>query len=201
MSPEVDLSGGGEWLSDSISFHMHSEESAPTLRLQFEDGTDKVGLNFDPEADGGWHHYKFALADFTYWDGSTSFDTSSITVFQVLGEGNGSSGRTFHFDNVWTGHPDFDVIAPDAPQNIGAVPANYYNLVTWADVSGESDEFYDVFASSEPITDIDGSGVELVASNVLEGSQAAVHYLYSPLEDAPVSYYYCLLYTSPSPRD
>ena len=51
---------------------MHSEESAPTLRLQFEDGTDKVGLNFDPEADGGWHHYQFALADFSYFDGSTS---------------------------------------------------------------------------------------------------------------------------------
>lgn len=193
MSPEVDLSGGGEWLSDSLGFHMHSEESAPTLRLQFEDGTDKVGLNFDPEADGGWHHYKFALADFTYWDGSTSFDTSSITVFQVMGEGNGSSGRTFHFDNVWTGTPDFDVIAPDAPGNIGAVPANYYNLVTWADVGGESDEFYHVYASSEPISDLDDSGVELVASNVLEGSQAAVHYLYSPLEDAPVSYFYAVV--------
>ena len=193
MSPQVDLSGGGEWLSDSLSFHMHSEESAPTLRLQFEDGTDKVGLNFDPEADGGWHHYKFALADFTYWDGSTSFDTSSITVFQVMGEGNGSSGRTFHFDNVWTGTPVFDLIAPDAPGNVGAVPANYYNLVTWADVGGESDELYHVYASSEPIADLDDSGVELVASNVLEGSQATVHYLYYPLEDTPVTYYYAVV--------
>ena len=110
-----------------------------------------------------------------------------------MGEGNGSSGRTFHFDNVWTGTPDFDVIAPDAPGNIGAVPANYYNLVTWADVGGESDEFYHVYASSEPITDLDDSGVELVASNVLEGSQAAVHYLYSPLEDSPVSYFYAVV--------
>ncbi|GIS40037.1 hypothetical protein Ct9H90mP12_2310 [bacterium] len=85
------------------------------------------------------------------------------------GEGNGSSGRTFHFDNVWTGHPDFDVIAPDAPQNIGAVPANYYNLVTWADVGGESDELYHVYCSPEPISDINDGVVELVASNVLEG--------------------------------
>ena len=197
MTPAVDFSSGGEWQSDSISFHMHSEESAPTLRLQFEDGTDKVGLNFDPEADGGWHHYQFALADFTYWDGSTTFDTSAVTVFQVMGEGNGASGRTFHFDNVWTGHPDFDVIAPDAPENIGAVPANYYNLVTWSDVSGESDELYHVYASEEPITDL-GGAVELVASNVLEGSQAAVHYLYSPLEDATVSYYYAVICVDPA---
>ena len=103
MAPAVDFSSGGEWLSDSLSFHMWSEAEAPTLRLQFEDGTDKVGFNFTPDAAGGWHHYKFALADFSYWDGSTAFDTSAVTVFQVLSEGNGASGRTFHFDNVWTG--------------------------------------------------------------------------------------------------
>jgi len=193
MTPAVDFSSGGEWLSDSLSFHMWSEADAPTLRLQFEDGTDKTGFNFTPEAAGGWHYYKFALADFSYWDGSTAFDTSAVTVFQVLSEGNGASGRTFHFDNVWTGNPDFDVIAPDAPENIGAVPANYYNLVTWSDVSGESEELYHVYASADPITDVDGEGVELVAANVLEGSQAAVHYLYAPLNDASVSYYYAVI--------
>ena len=193
MAPAVDFSSGGEWLSDSLSFHMWSEADAPTLRLQFEDGTDKTGFNFTPEAAGGWHHYKFALADFSYWDGSTAFDTSAVTVFQVLSEGNGASGRTFHFDNVWTGNPDFDVIAPDAPENVGAVPANYYNLVTWSDVSGESEELYHVYASADPITDIDAIGVELVAANVLEGSQAAVHYLYAPLNDASVSYYYAVV--------
>ena len=103
MTPPVDFSSGGEWKYDSLSFHMWSEAEAPTLRLQFEDGTDKVGFNFTPDAAGGWHHYKFALADFSYWDGSTAFDTSAVTVFQVLSEGNGASGRTFHFDNVWTG--------------------------------------------------------------------------------------------------
>lgn len=193
MTPAVDLSSGGEWLSDSLSFHMWSEADAPTLRLQFEDGTDKAGFNFTPESAGGWNHYKFALVDFSYWDGSTAFDTSAITVFQVLSEGNGASGRTFHFDNMWTGNPEFDIIAPNAPENISAVPANYYNLVTWADVSGESDELYHVYASVDPITDVSGSTVELVAQNVLEGSQAAVHYLYAPLNDASVSYYYAVV--------
>ena len=193
MAPAVDFSSGGEWSSDSLSFHMWSEADAPTLRLQFEDGTDKVGLNFTPEAAEGWNHYSFPLSDFVYFDGSTAFDTSAVTVFQVLSEGNGASGRTFHFDNVWTGNPDFDVIAPDAPENVGAVPADYYNLVTWSDVSGESDELYHVYASADPITDVDAGGAELVAANVLEGSQAAVHYLYAPLNDASVSYYYAVV--------
>tara|TARA_S200000501_G_C20860344_1_gene759484 strand:+ start:1254 stop:3725 length:2472 start_codon:yes stop_codon:yes gene_type:complete len=193
MTPAVDLASGGEWLSDSLSFHMWSEADAPTLRLQFEDGTDKAGFNFTPESAGGWNHYKFALADFSYWDGSTAFDTSAITVFQVLSEGNGASGRTFHFDNMWTGTPTFDIIAPNAPENISAVPANYYNLVTWADVGGESDELYHVYASNDPITDVHADGVDLVAENVLEGSQAAVHYLYAPLNDASVSNYYAVV--------
>ncbi|MDP6169882.1 MAG: T9SS type A sorting domain-containing protein [Candidatus Marinimicrobia bacterium] len=193
MAPAVDFSSGGEWSSDSLSFHMWSEADAPTLRLQFEDGTDKVGLNFTPEAAEGWNHYSFPLSDFVYFDGSTAFDTSAVTVFQVLSEGNGAAGRTFHFDNVWTGNPDFDVIAPDAPENVGAVPADYYNLVTWSDVSGESDELYHVYASADPITDVDAGGAELVAANVLEGSQAAVHYLYAPLNDASVSYYYAVV--------
>ena len=193
MAPAVDFSSGGEWLSDSLSFHMWSEADAPTLRLQFEDGTDKVGLNFTPEAAEGWHHYSFPLSDFVYFDGSTAFDTSAVTVFQVLSEGNGAAGRTFHFDNMWTGNPDFDVIAPDAPENVGAVPADYYNLVTWSDVNGESDELYHVYASADPITDVDAGGAELVAANVLEGSQAAVHYLYAPLNDASVSYYYAVV--------
>lgn len=193
MAPAVDLLSGGEWQSDSISFHMHSEADSPQLRLQFESGEDgKVGLNFTPDASGGWHHYKFPLAGFIDWDGTTNFDTSTVSVFQILSEGNGASGRTFHFDNVWTGSPDFDVIAPNAPENVGGVPATYYNLVTWSDVSGESEELYHVFASSDPISSLDADGVEMVASNVLEGSQAAVHYLSAPLEDTPVSYYYAV---------
>ena len=198
MAPAVDFSSGGEWLSDSLSFHMWSEADAPTLRLQFEDGTDKVGLNFTPEAAEGWNHYSFPLSNFVYFDGSTVFDTSAVTVFQILSEGNGAAGRTFHFDNMWTGNPDFDVIAPDAPENVGAVPADYYNLVTWSDVNGESDELYHVYASADPITDVDAGGAELVAANVLEGSQAAVHYLYAPLNDASVSYYYAVVCVDPA---
>ena len=191
--PAQDLETGGEWENDSIRFHMWSEVDAPTLRLQFESGDDgKVGLNFTPEAAGGWNHYMFALADFVDFDGTTNFNRSAVTVFQVLGEGNGVAGRTFHFDDMWTGNPEFDVIAPNAPTNVGAVPTpgSYYNLVTWTDVSGEDDELYHVYASMSSDVIPGNPGVELIASNVLEGSMAVIHYLNYPLVNTDVTYYY-----------
>ena len=85
-----------------------------------------------------------------------------------------------------------DVIPPDPVQNVGAVPASYYNLVTWSDNDGEEGETYNVYASTEPITDISSPTVDVVATGVLEGSQAAVHYLHYPLEDTEVTYYYAV---------
>ena len=85
-----------------------------------------------------------------------------------------------------------DVIPPDPVQNITAVPATYYNLVTWADNDGEEGETYNVYASTEPITDLSSPTVDVVAVNVLEGASAAVHYLHNPLEDSDVTYYYAV---------
>jgi len=194
IAPAVDLVSGGEWLSDSISFWMHSEVDAPAIRLQFESGDDgKVGGTFTPEAAGGWNHYMFALKDFTEMDNTTNFDTSAVTVFQVLAEGNGVSGRTFHFDNLWTGNPDIDVVAPVAPGNVGAIPGANFNLVTWTDIDGEDGELYHAYASTSAITDVGADGVELIASNVIEGAQTATHYLYAPLQNTNVSYYYAVV--------
>ena len=194
IAPAVDLAGGGEWLSDSISFWMHSEVDAPAIRLQFESGDDgKVGGTFTPEAAGGWNHYMFALKDFTEMENTTNFDTSAVTVFQVLSEGNGVSGRTFHFDNLWTGNPDIDVVAPVAPGNVGAIPGANFNLVTWTDIDGEDGELYHAYASTNAITDVGADGVELIASSVIEGAQTATHYLYAPLQNTNVSYYYAVV--------
>ena len=193
ITPPVDLHSGGEWHSDSISFWMHSEADAPMLRLQFEAGTGKVGGNFTPVAAGGWNHYKYALKDFAYVDNTADFDTSAITVFQILSEGNGAAGRTFHFDNMWTGTPDIDVVAPVAPENVSGIPGANFNLVTWTDIDGEEGEMYDVFGSMNPITELHGQGVEMIATNIIEGAQTATHYLVSPLEDSEVTYYYAVV--------
>ncbi len=52
---------------------------------------------------------------------------------------------------------------------------------------------YDVFGSMNPITELHGQGVEMIAKNVIEGAQTATHYLVSPLEDSEVTYYYAVV--------
>ena len=138
INPPVDLATAGEWLSDTLQFWMHSEANSPDLRFQFEAGDGKVGKNLTPVAAGGWNHYKLALKDFAYVDGTSGLDTANISVFQVMGEGNGLAGRTFHFDNMWTGNPDIDVVAPIAPSTVSAIPGANFNLVTWLDIDGEA---------------------------------------------------------------
>ena len=86
-----------------------------------------------------------------------------------------------------------DVVPPLAVEDIGAVPATNYNLVTWSDNAGEEGETYNVYASTSPIEDIMDPAVDVVAVGVLEGSQAAVHYLFHPLEDSDVTYYYAVV--------
>ncbi|HJM70137.1 MAG TPA: T9SS type A sorting domain-containing protein, partial [Candidatus Marinimicrobia bacterium] len=87
-----------------------------------------------------------------------------------------------------------DVIPPVAVTGVSATPYSYYNLVTWTDNDGEEGETYNVYASTEPITDsLSLSTADVVGTNVLEGTQAAVHYLHNPLEDADVTYYYAVV--------
>jgi len=185
------------WPLDSLKFYMKAPSGLGTLRAQFEDGTDKVGINFSPIDDGAWHHYALPLRDFVYFDGSTTFDTSAVTVFQFLAEGTGN-GHTVYWDNIWTGNPPIDNIDPDTVTNVSAIPdvGNFNNLVIWTDVPDETGESYTVFASPNPIpNDLSDPLIEVVATGVAEGAQNSVHYLQYPLNDTPVDYYYAVICT------
>ena len=61
-----------------------------------------------------WHNYSFKLSDFEYVDGTSDFDTSAITVFQVLSEGNGAPDRLFAFNYIFTGEQSFGCTNPEA---------------------------------------------------------------------------------------
>ncbi len=191
--PVTDLRN--EWGRDSLHFKMKADVGVDTMRLQFEDGTNKVGLDFGPVVDdGAWHDYAYALKNFILFDGSASFDTTNIVVFQFLSEGNGKAGNTILFDDFWTGKPVIDVIAPAAPTGVSGVPntTNFFNLVIWQDVPGESGETYDVYASENPIVSVDDPGVQLIVAGVAEGTQSAVHTLSYPLKEKTVTYYYAV---------
>lgn len=185
------LNMAAAWDVDSLKFKMKADEGTGTMRLQFEDGVAKKGMVFDPIADGNWHNYAFKLSDFVYKEG-TNFDSSSVKVFQFMAEGTAIAGKTILFDDMWTGNPVIDILAPACPATIDAIPSDYYNLVIWEDVPGESGEVYNVYASPKPITSLDDPMVDIVAINVIEGTQTTAHRIYYPLKDSDVEYYYAI---------
>ena len=62
----------------------------------------------------------------------------------------------------------------------------------WEDVPGETGEVYNVYASEKPITTLDSPDVETVATGIMEGEQAVAHWIYYPLNDKNIQYYYAV---------
>ena len=119
--------------------------------------------------------------------------TVTITAVVVASRWDGVA-CDFAFDDMFLMNVGIlDVVPPAAVENVAATPYSYYNLVTWSDNDGEEGETYHVYGSRSEITDVTAAGVDAIAASVLEGSQAAVHYLYSPLEDEQQNWYYAVV--------
>jgi len=119
--------------------------------------------------------------------------TVTVTAVVVASRWDGVA-CDFAFDDMFLMNVGIlDVVPPTAVENVSASAYTYYNLVTWSDIDVEEGETYHVYASHSEITDVTATGVDVIATGVLEGSQAAVHYLYSPLEDEQQSLYYAVV--------
>ncbi|MCK6605089.1 MAG: T9SS type A sorting domain-containing protein [Ignavibacteriaceae bacterium] len=191
VSPTFNLAGA--WQVDSVKFKLKCPAGTGALRVQFEGGGGKKGLVFTPTGDDQWHSYKFALRDFVFQDNTTFFDSSNVNVAQIMAEASGVAGTVIWMTDWWTGSPNFDVIAPVAPQQVAAFAGTYQNVVTWQDVPNETGEKYDIFYSKQPITDINAPGVEVVKLGVPENSQLIEHLLLAPNTDQSVTYYYAVM--------
>lgn len=181
-----------EWPTDTLKFKLKAEEGVGALRVQFEDGTAKVGQVFTPTADNQWHDYAFKLSDLVYQDGTSNFNPANVVVLGMMAEASGIAGKVVYITNWWTGNPVIDVVAPAAPTNIAGVAGQYYNLVIWEDVAGEAGEVYNVYASEKPITTLDSPDIETVATGIMEGQKSVAHWIYYPLNDKNVQYYYAI---------
>ncbi|MCX6168501.1 MAG: T9SS type A sorting domain-containing protein [Ignavibacteriales bacterium] len=90
-----------------------------------------------------------------------------------------------------SGFQIFDIVAPLAP-SVAIVPGTFSNLVTWTDLTDETTEKYNVYASKSFITNINAPGVEVVAFDVPRGTQVIEHLLRSPKTDRSSTVYYAV---------
>jgi hypothetical protein len=189
VSPVFNLAGA--WQQDSVKFKLKCESGVGALRIQFEDGTAKVGKVFSPIDDNQWHDYIFPLREMVYQDGTSGFDSSSVSVVGMMAEASAIAGKVIYITDWWTGNPEFDVIPPSAPLNVLAFAGTYQNLVSWDNVPGEEGEKYDVYYSDVPITD--PANAEVVKLNVPENEISWTHLLLAPVTDQNVTYYYAVV--------
>jgi hypothetical protein len=203
------------WSKDSVQLKIKAAAGIGDLLLTFhdldEDGAEKVDYPFQATYllsettygfDGTWKQIKVPLKSFNRfngcWDNDLNmtvpgeFDSTKIKQFTIGNFGQSLEGKVIYLDDIWTGNPSFDWVPPAIVTGVGAVPAQNYNLVIWEDVAGENGETYTVYASTSPITDPTAMGIELVASGIIENVQTAVHWLYYPLKDQSVKYYYAV---------
>ncbi len=184
------------WLKDTIKIKLKCAPNGAgvddSLRLQIESPSGhKKGVVFDLIDDGTWHQYNFPIKDLVYTDGSTSIDSTNITVFGLMAEADAVVGRTIYVTDFWTGNPEFDVIPPAAPTGVLALGGQYKNVVTWTDVSGEPSATYDVYASEKQFASITDTLVEDIPPyKIAPLKGAAEHLLRYPLVDHDVTFYY-----------
>jgi hypothetical protein len=142
----------------------------------------------------------FTLPSWEGYKGNGILNLNSLAgwKFEIVGDGAllYTSGTLLmdHLVAVGAREVVVDTTPPDAPQSVAAVPdANEkFNLVVWQDVPNESGGKYAVYASQAPITDVTAPEVEVLTNNVAENIQTFVHFLYNPLVDKEVTYYYAV---------
>lgn len=89
-----------------------------------------------------------------------------------------------------------DTTAPDQVQNVRGVPdaGSHSTLVVWDLLTEEEDETYTVYASENPITDLNAVGVEKLGTTT-DDVNSMLHHLIYPIVDHEVTYYYAVTCT------
>ena len=203
------------WETDSLHFMIKADSGLDSLKIVIaDDDEDGDGPDLGYESfymlkesevgyNGTWKEVKIPLVNFDRnggaWNGSAMqydklMDTTRVKDLKILMGSTAALGRVVYLDDIWTGNPPIDVTGTTEVQGVGAVPStDFYNLVIWQDNEGEEGESYNVYASRQPITDVIDPNVEMIAKGVLEGTQNAIHYIYYPLEDNEMTYYYAVV--------
>ena len=122
---------------------------------------------------------KIRIGFIIFRDGSAPFGPTTIASGKFLIDFMTPSG----FKNV-------DETGPEAPQDVAGVTLDFSNIVSWTDVPDENGETYQVYYSKDPITDVADPDVKVMTLDAKEGTGAKTHYLYSPLINREMTWYY-----------
>ncbi len=179
--------------TDTFKIKVKAPAGINDLALVFWDQSWNVAVKIIDNVvwDGEWKILEYPLADFAQ---DTYLDLNDIYYFSI-GPSTAPIPERILFDDIWIGNPFIDFTAPPAPTNLIVAADTYLNTIFWDNIQSESNETYDVFASMEPITDLNGDNVFPIALNVEESqdpTQYTTHRLFYPLEDGSVSYYYAV---------
>ncbi|MCK9282122.1 MAG: T9SS type A sorting domain-containing protein [Melioribacteraceae bacterium] len=132
----------------------------------------------------------------------TKMDLASIAGYKIefsvdaegpVGADVYSQGSVLVDFIIPAGYRETDVTPPAKVEGITAIASNFVNLVTWNDVTGEAGEKYSVYYSTNPITDVEADGVEVVKLKIEEGTGLVNHLLRAPATDQNVTYYYAIV--------
>lgn len=184
------------WNIDSLRFKIKAPSGTSTLRVQFADAAGNSVKKLIDEPGGGynnqWREMAIALKDIDTFESGTVFDTSAVVKFEVMAEGTGN-GHIIYFDDIWTGRP-LSTGLPPSPPLFFVVADSLSNLITWSDVPNLTGETYNIYYSYEPITDINGPGIEVVEQGigVAENTSFIYHLLFTPLNPLNLDIYYAV---------
>jgi len=177
------------WLEDSIKIKINAPAGINDPNLVF----------YDPD----WNYAYYTLSGIS-WDGT--WKVFSVPLYDFSVEGNLDLTKIYYFSvesysviaerflitDIWVGNPMIDFLPPPTPENVVVdVSTPFVNLIAWDNIVSESGETYDVYASMNPITDLNAAGVYKVATDLNE-EEIAVHNIYFPLANGIISYYYAV---------
>jgi len=160
--------------------------------LDNEPGWNTIDIPLERTDD--WEGNGFNLTGWVGDNGNGTLETHAIGGFHFefsiagSGEGNYADGTIIFDDFSLKNLSDSD--PPEAPTGLSIVDGEYYNFILWDDVPNETNESYRIYASMNP-NDLSGEESEVVAL-VPENTNGVIHYLYAPINDESISYYYAI---------